>query len=190
MACRFGFTIQMLDPDPRSLAHVKVLKSLVGTEAAKTRSWPRNMQAQCKGCETYWSDIAYSPAEPTNFVGHQVGFADQDGNQTFYGPLWTLDWTLRADEAPRQKWPAKTLRSLMRDLGQNRIDVLKADIGGVEPKLIEQLLLMPKDRRPQVIFLKLEGNTVRKQAVLAAIDKLESAGYSYFVKGNGYTFFK
>jgi len=202
MACRFDFTISLFDAAPGVSDHVKIMKSLVGTEAHEKFRWPNGKHAICAACETYWSDVAYSMTKPSNFVYRPVSFAEVDGNRTFHGPgSWSLDKSMRAPDAPTLKLPVQTLRSLLRDTMEKHIDVLKADVDGVELKFVNELLLtFPVERLPRVIILDMDtlgacdgekgGCKKKREEGTATIARLQALGYKMAVKGVAHTFFK
>lgn len=81
---------------------------------------------------------------PPNFVLHEYGLADFDGEITFNAPKnqdhvshTILD---RPSGNATIQVPVKTLATIMRELGDDHIDLLKMDIEGAEYQVVEALV--------------------------------------------------
>ena len=74
--------------------------------------------------------------------------------------------------------PAKTLTTIMKDLGHERIDVLKMDIEGAEYSVLEGLL--GSAVRPVQILVEFHHrfSSLNKSQTLKAIRELRQAGYA------------
>ena len=108
---RFGLTVHAFDPTPRSVAWVEAQEL------------------------------------PEGFVFHPYGLAAYDGTLSFYAPRKTssahftpVDRYGREDEGERIDCPVKRLATLTRELGHDRIDLLKIDIEGGEYEVLPDIL--------------------------------------------------
>jgi FkbM family methyltransferase len=122
---------------------------------------------------------------PPGFVLHEYGIGAHDGTVAFYPPRnpahvsHTVVKGAQA-EAGAITVPVKRLTTIMRELGHERVDLLKMDIEGAEYEVVEdvlsggaavkQLLVEYHHRFPQV------GN----ERTRASLDLLERAGYRLF----------
>ena len=122
---------------------------------------------------------------PKSFVMHPWGLADYDGVASFLPPANSahVSHTLlerSSDDRARIELPVRRLITLMRELGHERIDVLKMDIEGAEYAVIDDLCA--SDVRPRQLLLEfhhqLPGIELAKSE--AALDRLNAAGYRIF----------
>ena len=131
---------------------------------------------------------------PERFVFHPWGIADFDGLARFHAPKeptfvsHTLLDSGNAD-AGSVEVPVMRLRTIMSQLGHERIDILKMDIEGAEYGVLSdvlgsgipigQILLEFHHHRPGVALAKTQ----------AAVDALERAGFRAFHESrSGYEF--
>lgn len=121
---------------------------------------------------------------PGNFLFHPYGVAGFDGHAKFLPPVNPLhvSHTLVERHTP---WPAievpvRRLSSVMRDLGHQRIDLLKMDIEGAEYAVLKDML----DSRIPVNQLLVEFHhrwpEIGVEKTKQAIRDLNSAGYRIF----------
>jgi FkbM family methyltransferase len=94
---------------------------------------------------------------PPQFVLHDFGLADRDGTLSFYPPenAAHVSHTILDRGATRARAinaPMRRLDSIMRELGHQRVDLLKLDIEGAEYGVIEDLERC--DRRPGQILVE------------------------------------
>lgn len=81
---------------------------------------------------------------PGNFRYQPVAISDYDGSADFFAPVaGSKCSTLQAripGQTPSHRVTTRRLKTLMRDLGHDRIDVLKMDIEGAEYGVLRDLL--------------------------------------------------
>lgn len=131
--------------------------------------------------------IAWVEAQsgPQQFFFHPWGVAGYDGVARFTPPVdpTHVSHTVLSREAasgPPIEVEVRRLRTVMRELGHERLDVLKMDIEGAEYEVIEDLLAsaIPVDQLLLEFHHHLPG--VALERTEAAIDALEAAGYRIF----------
>ena len=122
---------------------------------------------------------------PDRFVMHQYGLAAFDGNASFIPPEnpehvshTLLDRPLTTAKIISVQ--VKRLSTIMNELGNDQIDVLKMDIEGAEYDVIEDI--SKSNIRPQQILVEFHhrfpGVSVKKTK--EAISRLRSLGYLLF----------
>lgn len=121
---------------------------------------------------------------PGNFVFHPYGVADFDGHAKFLPPVNPahVSHTLLDRQTP---WPAievpvRRLRSIMQDLGHQRIDLLKMDIEGAEYAVLEDLLRCGIPVQQFLVEFHHRWPEIGVQKTRQAIRALNSAGYRIF----------
>ena len=151
MIRRFGVTVHGFDPSPGAIA------------------WVRG------------SDL------PAQFVFHAVGLAPRDGILRLYPPVSartvhysSIRRSRRVAETDAIEVPVKRLATIARELGHDRIDVLKIDIDGGEYEIIPDLIAA----EPPVgqILLEFHHNfrTLSFRHTRDAVAALRSHGYGIF----------
>ena len=122
---------------------------------------------------------------PSRFKWRQVGLAAYDGQATFFppdNPEW-ISYTMLprqpADGRPIQV-EVRRLSTLMRDLGHQRVDVLKMDVEGVEYDLIDDILASGVDIGQWLIEFHHRFSDVGIERTRDAVAKLNAAGYGIF----------
>lgn len=83
---------------------------------------------------------------PPQFVFHPVGLSNFDGTQTFFNAFKEGKYDMsvvRPNTRGSHQLAVKTLKSMMKELGHNHLDVLKIDIEGLEYDVIPTLLDVP-----------------------------------------------
>lgn len=121
-------------------------------------------------------------ALPPGFVFHPVGLAAADGEQDFFAPRKGTSAHFSSaprylEEGRRVRAPVKRLRTLLRELGHERLDVLKMDIEGGEYDVIDDVV---RDGLPAgQVLVEFHHNyaTIPLQKTLDAIGKLRQAGF-------------
>jgi len=126
---------------------------------------------------------------PSKFIFHAYGLADFDGEASFRPPENPahVSHTLLerpATEAQAIRVPVKRLRTIMNELGHDRIDILKMDIEGAELKVLNDVL---KSRiRPRQILVEFHhrfvGVGVRRTREV--ITDVRNNGYRLFSVSN------
>lgn len=122
---------------------------------------------------------------PDRFVLHEYGIAAFDGVVSFNPPEnpGHVSHTLLERPSTRAKAisvPVKRLGTIMKELGHDRIDILKMDIEGAEYDVIEDI--SRSGIRPRQILVEFHhrfpGVAVSRSK--EAIEKLRSAGYRLY----------
>lgn len=120
-----------------------------------------------------------------SFIMHEYGLADFDGTVSFNPPENSqhVSHTLLSRPSTQTnaiKVSVKCLETIMRELGHDRIDLLKMDIEGAEYQVIENLA--KSKVRPEQILIEFHHRfpTVGCRKTKAAIRTLQSLGYSLF----------
>ena len=122
---------------------------------------------------------------PDSFIMHEYGIADLDGTITFFppeNPDHVSHTIIERDKTKDQsiEVPVKRLKTIMKELGHDRIDLLKMDIEGAEYSVLKdmestgirpkQLLIEFHHRFPNVGI----GETIK------AIRMIKKMGYGLF----------
>lgn len=119
-----------------------------------------------------------------NFLFHPYGVADFDGHAKFLPPVNPahVSHTLVERHTP---WPAievpvRRLSSILRDLGHDRIDLLKMDIEGAEYAVLKDLLDSGIQVRQLLVEFHHRWREIAIEKTRQAIRNLNSAGYRIF----------
>lgn len=122
---------------------------------------------------------------PTNFLLHQYGIANFDGNCSFNPPENPkyVSYTIldRPETGKRSiQVPVKRLSTIMKELGHSRIDLLKMDVEGAEYEVIEDI---DKSKiRPKQILVEFHHrfSNVGIKRTRETIDIIRKMGYGLF----------
>lgn len=121
---------------------------------------------------------------PGNFLFHPYGVADFDGHAKFLPPVnpGHVSHTLIERHTP---WPAievpvRRLRSIMQNLGHDRIDLLKMDIEGAEYAVLKDLLASGIRVKQLLVEFHHRWPEIGVEKTKEAIRDLNSAGYLIF----------
>lgn len=121
---------------------------------------------------------------PDEFMFHSHGVADFDGHAKFLPPVnpGHVSHTLIERQTP---WPAievpvRRLSSIMRDLGHDRIDLLKMDIEGAEYAVLKDLLASAIPVRQLLVEFHHRWPEIGVDKTKEAIRDLNSVGYLIF----------
>lgn len=122
---------------------------------------------------------------PASFCFHEYGIADVDGELPFYPPENPefVSHTILNKSATYGRainLPVKRLPTIMKDLGHDRIDILKMDIEGAEYSVLEDI--ENSDIRPQQILVEFHHRFpgVSVQRTKDAIKRIRVMGYVLF----------
>lgn len=121
---------------------------------------------------------------PQEFVFHAYGVADFDGHAKFLPPANPahVSHTLVERQTP---WPAievpvRRLSSVMKELGHDRIDLLKMDIEGAEYGVLKDLLRCGIPVQQLLVEFHHRWPEIGVEKTRQAIRDLNSAGYRIF----------
>ena|ERR1035437_352748 len=111
-----------------------------------------------------------------------VGLAGSCAKLTFASPLRAVEgsWYMQSSTAATIEMPCVDLRTLMRQNGHERIDLLKIDIEGAEYDVIDDMLRRRlRVRQVLVEFHHGHGNlpNIRRSHTIRTILKMVAAGY-------------
>lgn len=156
MVQRFGVCVHAFDPTPRCL------------------EWIRGQQL------------------PDRLRFHPLGLADFDGEAQFAmhnpDPLWNAYNLTKGGEDARGaheivRCQVRTLATIAKDLGHERVDILKMDIEGAEYGALKNILA--GTFRPAQLLIEyhyFEGPGSRVQETADSIRSLQDAGYRLFAR--------
>lgn len=152
---QFGCHVHTFDPTPRAIAHVQgVLKKSAASERFALAS-----------------HLHFRP----------FGVHAEDGPQRFYEPSNPSHVSHSAENLQQTDRyfvaECKTIRTLMRELGHTRIDLLKLDIEGAEHAVIPNLIA--DGIRPQVLCIEFDAALQRGQYVRALVDLKRLVAFGY-----------
>jgi FkbM family methyltransferase len=122
---------------------------------------------------------------PQNFILHEYGLANFDGNIQFFppnNPKHVSHTILRRSTTENLSFmvPVKKLSTIMQELKHQEIDILKMDIEGAEYSIIEDLELLTV--RPKQILVEFHhrfpkiGIKMTKRSII----KIKKMGYKLF----------
>jgi len=119
-----------------------------------------------------------------NFIFHPCGVADFDGHAKFLPPVNPahVSHTLVERQTP---WPAievpvRRLSSIMKELGHERIDLLKMDIEGAEYAVVKDLLASRIPVQQLLVEFHHRWPEIGVEKTRQAIRDLNFAGYRIF----------
>lgn len=121
---------------------------------------------------------------PPQFHFHPLGVAGTDGTLTLHAPPdpthVSYSPVARKGSAEVVEVPVRTVRTLMAELGHDRLDLLKADIEGAEYDVIADLLA--HGPHPGQLLLEFHHHlpTIPLSRTKQAIADLRAAGYCLF----------
>jgi FkbM family methyltransferase len=118
---------------------------------------------------------------PTAFRFHPVGVAARDGVARFRIPRRGFNYLpARPDEAAAVAAPVRRIATLMRELGHDRLDVLKLDIEGGEYEVLDDLLLEELSVGQLLVEFHHNFPTIPFARTEKAVRRLIAAGYQLF----------
>jgi FkbM family methyltransferase len=132
--------------------------------------------------------IAWLEAQtlPARFKWQQVGLAAHDGQASFFPP--DNPTFISHSMLPRPvgdgraiRVDVRRVRTLMRDLGHDRLDVLKMDIEGAEYDVVDDILASGVAIEQLLIEFHHRFPDVGIERTRQAVRKLNAAGYRIFV---------
>ncbi len=121
---------------------------------------------------------------PEQFHFHPLGVAGRDGTLTLHAPPEpdhvSFSPVARKGSPQAVEVPVRCVRSLMQQLGHDRVDLIKADIEGAEYEVIDDLLA--EGPRPAQLLLEFHHHlpSIPLWRTKQAIAALHDAGYRLF----------
>jgi len=119
------------------------------------------------------------------FILHEYGIAELDGDVSFNPPAkpYLVSYTILSrprTESRSITVPVKRLATIMKELGHDRIDILKMDIEGAEYRVIEDI--KKSGIRPKQILVEFHHRfpNVGIKKTQKAIEDLRKMGYGLF----------
>jgi FkbM family methyltransferase len=135
---------------------------------------------------------------PPGFEWHELGVAARDGHATFFPPEnpnhishTILHRSSTKDRAIEVQ--VRRLETIMRELGHNRIDVLKMDIEGAEYEVIDDILRSGLQVQQLLVEFHHRLPGVGTDGTRRAVAQLNAAGYKIFFaadSGEEYSFIR
>ena len=142
----FHCKIRIIDPTPRAMEHFMGLESAV----IENRRFPIN------NSETEFYTITADDLAHISF--HPVGLAGEDAELKFYLPKNPAHVSCSTVNLQKTSdyFTAQCLRlgTLMKQLGDTKVDLLKMDIEGAEYTVIEDLLL--SNQLPRILLIEFD----------------------------------
>lgn len=133
VAAAFGCPVHIFDPTPRAVAHVELLK----------QNLAKSIPTPCATSPGGFYSV-YPPHIADLIHMHPIGIWNEDTQLRFFTPaneayvshsIVNLQQTENFIEVP-----VRRLDSMMRELGHQRINLLKIDIEGAEYQVIESII--------------------------------------------------
>lgn len=120
---------------------------------------------------------------PANFVFHDYGLANFDGQVAFNAPenpRHVSHSILKIPSSGQIYVPVRTLETIMRSLGHHQIDVLKMDIEGSEYSVIDDL--EKSNIRPRQVLVEFHHRfkSVGIHQTMRSIKQMKKLGYGVF----------
>jgi FkbM family methyltransferase len=122
-------------------------------------------------------------ALPAQFLVHPFGLAEFDGVARFAppaNPAYVSHSVLPGHGGDRIELPVKRLATVMKELGHDRLDVLKIDIEGAEYAVLEDLLATGVLPKQLLVEFHHGMGGVALETTEASLDRLHAAGYRVF----------
>ncbi len=122
---------------------------------------------------------------PENFHYHPWGFADHDGETRFHIPrnpkhvsCSVVNSQVTVEETISV--PVRRIKSIMNELGHDRLDLLKMDIEGAEYTVLSDLLASPL--RPTLLLVEFHHRfySIGAKKTREAVSKLRKEGYRLY----------
>ena len=143
------------------------------------------------GAQVYAFDPTPETAEwlarqslPQSFRYQPVAISDHDGSSDFFAPVsGSKCSTLQAripGQTPSHRVPARRLKTLMRELGHDRIDILKMDIEGAEYDVLQDLLTEHVPVRQLLVEFHHRFPTIGARKTKQAVHLLRAHGFRIF----------
>jgi FkbM family methyltransferase len=173
---------------PDGLSEESIVYSFgVGTDISFDLELIRRFGMRVDGFDPTPRAIAWLRSQdlPEKFVFHDYGIGGHDGNVIFRAPQDPSDVSYRVVphgslgvaliEAPVQR-----LESILKNLGHQKIDVLKMDIEGAEYDVVEDLLSSQIPVKQLLVEFHHSWQEIGMKRTQEAVSALNQAGYKIF----------
>ena len=179
LAGKLDCPVYMFDPTPRSIEHVRLVKTVL-----QTKEIPEYNKKYGGGDKNYWKKIfSYCP-NSNHLIMKEYGIYTEDTELKFYKPenseyiYHSLVEGMGSTESIIV--PVKKIQTIMNHLNHQKIDLIKLDVEGVECMVIDQMFaseIFPK-------FICIEFDIARN----TKIDGVKIANQCFTdIKNQGYT---
>ena len=173
---------------PSGLGRASVIYSVgIGTDISFDLALIERFGVTVHAFDPTPGSIAWLEAQqlPARFRWQQIGLAAYDGHASFFPPdnpafvsHTMLPGVGAGDKAIRVD--VRRLSTLMRDLGHERLDVLKMDIEGAEYDVVDDIVASGVDITQLLIEFHHRFAGVGIERTRQAVEKLNAAGYRIF----------
>lgn len=120
---------------------------------------------------------------PVKFMAYPWGIADYNGMAYFKPPLKSTHVSfrlIRRDHKSKNSLQVYTLKSIMKKLGHNKIDILKLDIEGAEYKVIKDIMDCKINIDQILVEVHHRFNDLNKKDTVSLVNELNKNGYFIF----------
>jgi FkbM family methyltransferase len=186
IAKKTGANIYLFDPTPRAIEHVNQTK-----QSFSNNIKPKYETKHGGGDKNYWN-ILFNNKIPSNKIFmYDFGIFTENKTLKFYKPKnpnyvsHSLVTMLNVKLNDYLEVPVKNLKTIMNELGHNRIDLLKLDIEGVENEVLNQML--DEKIYPKYLCVDFDGRRSNRNIPQfnLLIQKLKKLNYK-IIKNNNY----
>lgn len=176
--------VQIFDPTPRAIEHVKYVKNVLAKKEC-----PIDSKRFGGGDPDYWKIILSHPAYAENLVLNEYGLYTNDTSIPFYFPKNKNHVSCSIKKIGRTEEnitvEVKSLNTIMKELNHDHIDLLKIDVENIECDVLEKMLLdkiYPTYLSVDFDLMKHDRNRCKE-----IINKLINCGYK-IIKQSGQDF--
>ena len=173
---QLGGNVYIFDPTPRAITHAEYIKALLDGREAQRPS--PNFGG---GDRDYLDKIVSTQMEAKRVHFYDYGLFTEDKMMKFHFPSVKehVSMSLLADYPGRGDdftiVEVKKLSTIMRELGHDRIDLLKLDIEGCECEVLDQML--EEQIFPTYLGVDFDSLNTDREKSMRTINKLQKSGY-------------
>ena len=173
---------------PAGLSEESVVYSFgVGTDISFDLELIRRFGMRVHGFDPTPRAIAWVKSQdlPEKFIFHDYGIAGHDGNVLFRAPEnpnhVSYSVVSRGSlKTPLIEAPVRRLATIVKNLGHEKIDVLKMDIEGAEYEVVEDLVSFEKPVNQLLVEFHHSWQELGIRSTKEAVAALNRAGYKIF----------
>jgi FkbM family methyltransferase len=128
---------------------------------------------------------------PVGMTFHSIGIASTDGEMTFYPPENDAYVSFSATPAPKADTsraitaPVQRMKTIMSNLGHEKVDVLKMDIEGFEYDVIDDIIRSEVRPGQWLIEFHHRMYDITPEKTRQAVAKIKAHGYTLFYVSEG-----